>query len=299
MSLQALIEETQSYYKDLPVGFCYLDTDLRFIHINSWLAEINGIPAADHLGRTLGELVPDVAAGVEPQYREVMETGEPIIGGTVEAETPAQPGVKRYFQHSYFPVKSDDGEIIGISCVVEDVTIRKEARAALRQANDELVPRDPEHAASKVSQRAMAEILEQLTQFAYARATSVGLRSAQWAALRYFHQAEDEVRTVGRLAKYNMTTPSSASQTIDTLVNRGLLVRAKADGDQRSYRLDLTPAGHRLLADDPLNLVVDALSSLPAKEQLQFAKGLEMLFHSVLSQVAASRGSGKQGNNSP
>ena len=65
------------------------------------------------------------------------------------------------------------------------------------------------------------------------------------------------------------------------------------DGDQRSYRIDLTPASHQLLAKDPLNLVIDALSMLPAEEQLQFAKSLDMLFHSVLSQVAASRGSGK------
>ena len=298
MSLQDLIQEMQTYYKDLPVGYCFLDTDLRFIHINSWLAELNGIPAEDHLGRTLGELVPDVAAGVEPQYRQVIDTGEPIVGGMVEAETPARPGIKRYFQHSYFPVKSDDNEIIGISCVVEDVTVRNEACAALQRANDEPGRSVLDRAASKLSQRAMAEILEQLTQFSYGRGTSQGLRSAQWAALRYFHQAEDEVRTVGRLARYNLVTASSASQTIDTLVNRGLLKRARMDGDQRSYRVDLTPAGQQLLAEDPINLLVESLSTLPAKDQVQFAKSLETLFHNLLLRVAASRGFGQSGKNS-
>ncbi len=147
MPLQDLIQETQRIYKDMPVGLCYLDTDLRFIHINDWLAEINGIPAEEHLGRTLGELVPDVAAGVEAQYRQVIDTGEPIIGGTVEAETPAQPGIRRHFQHSYFPIRSDDGAVIGISCIVEDVTVRNEAVAALRQANDELEQRVQERTA--------------------------------------------------------------------------------------------------------------------------------------------------------
>ena len=147
MPLQSLIQETQRIYKDMPVGLCYLDTDLRFIHINDWLAEINGIPAEEHLGRTLGELVPDVAAGVEAQYRQVIDTGEPIIGGTVEAETPAQPGIRRHFQHSYFPIRSDDGAVIGISCIVEDVTVRNEAVAALRQANDELEQRVQERTA--------------------------------------------------------------------------------------------------------------------------------------------------------
>ena len=147
MLLQDLIQETRRIYKDMPVGLCYLDTDLRFIHINDWLAEINGIPAEEHLGRTLGELIPDVAAGVEAQYRQVIDTGEPIIGGTVEAETPAQPGIKRHFQHSYFPIRSDDGAVIGISCIVEDVTVRNEAVAALRQANDELEQRVQERTA--------------------------------------------------------------------------------------------------------------------------------------------------------
>lgn len=141
VSPQDLIQETPRIYKDLPVGLCYLDTDFRFIHINDWLAEINGIPAEEHLGRTIGELIPDVAAGVEAQFRKVIDTGEPIIGGTVEAETSAQPGIKRHFQHSYYPVRSDDGEVIGISCVVEDVTVRNEALAALRQAKDELEQR--------------------------------------------------------------------------------------------------------------------------------------------------------------
>jgi PAS domain S-box-containing protein len=147
MLFQDAIQKTQRIYKDLPVGLCYLDTDLRFIYINDWLAEINGIPAEEHFGRTLGELIPDVAAGVEAQYRQVIDTGEPIIGGTVEAETPAQPGIKRHFQHSYFPIRSDDGAVIGLSCIVEDVTVRNEAVAALRQANDELEQRVQERTA--------------------------------------------------------------------------------------------------------------------------------------------------------
>jgi PAS domain S-box-containing protein len=147
MLFQDAIQKTQRIYKDLPVGLCYLDTDLRFIYINDWLAEINGIPAEEHFGRTLGELIPDVAAGVEAQYRQVIDTGEPIIGGTVEAETPDQPGIKRHFRHSYFPIRSDDGAVIGISCIVEDVTVRNEAVAALRQANDELEQRVQERTA--------------------------------------------------------------------------------------------------------------------------------------------------------
>ena len=31
-------------FDDAPVGLCYFDTDLRYVHINEWLAKINGLP---------------------------------------------------------------------------------------------------------------------------------------------------------------------------------------------------------------------------------------------------------------
>ncbi len=45
---------------------------------------------------------------------------------------------KRIFQHNYNPVRSDDGRIVGISCVVEDITERRNADDALRRAREEL-----------------------------------------------------------------------------------------------------------------------------------------------------------------
>ena len=193
MSYQDLIQETPRIYKDLPVGLCYLDTDFRFIHINDWLAEINGMPAEEHLGRTMGELIPDVAAGVETQFRQVIDTGEPIIGGTVEAETSAQPGIKRHFQHSYYPVRSDDGEVIGISCVVEDVTVRNEALAALRQAHEELEQRVQERSAElqKINESLELEISQRL------RAEQV-LQDNEQALQDRIEQLEEAQRTLER-----------------------------------------------------------------------------------------------------
>ncbi len=147
MSPENLTKDMLRVYKDLPVGLCCLDTDLRYIHINELLAEINGIPVEEHLGRTIGELIPEVAARVEAKFRHVIDTGEPIIGETVVAETPAQPGVKRQFEADYYAIKSDDGEVIGISVVVKDVTVRYEALEALQRSRDELEKRVEERTA--------------------------------------------------------------------------------------------------------------------------------------------------------
>ena len=131
---QRLDRELKRSLDDAPIGLCYVDSDLRFVHINEWLANINGLPAEAHLGKTIREVLPDVADGVEPQFLQVIDSGEPIIAGTVEAETPANPGVQHTFEHYYYPDVGVDGSVLGVSCVVLDITERKNAEETFRLA---------------------------------------------------------------------------------------------------------------------------------------------------------------------
>ena len=130
-SLEPQPESALNMYLDAPIGLCSLDLDLRYIQINEWLAAVNGLAVSEHLGRTIGEVLPDVARSVEKQLRCVIKTGEPIEG-TVEAETPAHPGIVRTFQHNFYPVRSHDGTVVGVSCAVQDVTERVAAKEALQ-----------------------------------------------------------------------------------------------------------------------------------------------------------------------
>ena len=106
------------------IGTCLFDTELRYLEINPCLAAINGLSVEAHLGRTISEVIPEVAARVEPQLRDVMETGKPVIDGLVRAETAASPQEKRVFQHSYHVVKSGDGVVVGVRCIVQEVAKR-------------------------------------------------------------------------------------------------------------------------------------------------------------------------------
>ena len=130
-----------SIYRDSPIGLCCFDTELRYIDVNKWLAALNGISIEEHLGRTVKEVLPDVASEVESQLRQVLETGEPILDGEVVAETPAYPNIKKHFLHNYYPLKSNEGAIVGVSCAIQDVTLRKKAVEALENSRDVLEDR--------------------------------------------------------------------------------------------------------------------------------------------------------------
>ncbi len=58
---QRVHKDLQGLYQEAPIGLCSLDTNLRYTQINDWLAALNGLPVEAHLGRTLREVLPDVA----------------------------------------------------------------------------------------------------------------------------------------------------------------------------------------------------------------------------------------------
>ncbi|MDP6786604.1 MAG: PAS domain-containing protein [Rhodospirillales bacterium] len=134
-----LSEGVQRLYNEVGIGLCSFDTDLKYRQIDAWLAALNGMSAKDHLGRSIGEVHPYAAEAVAQHLRHVLETGEPIHGRTVEAETVAEPGKLRSFQHNYLPVRSEDGAVVGVTCVVEEITERKEAEEALRESEARLM----------------------------------------------------------------------------------------------------------------------------------------------------------------
>ncbi len=121
-----------------PVGFALLDRGLRFVQVNECLARIDGLPIQEHLGRTLREVLPDLAPTLEPLYQRVLETGEPIVNQEVSGRTALAPGEVRHWLAHYHPIRAQDGTIIGIGAAVTEITERKRAEEALEQANKKL-----------------------------------------------------------------------------------------------------------------------------------------------------------------
>lgn len=117
-----------------PIGFAFLDRDLRFRLINPTLATMNGVSAEAHIGKTPMEILPGIAAEFVRTHAEaVFRTGDPQLDLELTGETPANPGVIRTWIEQWYPVRVD-GAIIGVGIVVEEVTEKRAAQARLREA---------------------------------------------------------------------------------------------------------------------------------------------------------------------
>ena len=86
--------EVDSMLANATVGLAFADRELRCIRINQYLADIDGLPIEEHLGRTFHDLVPQVAKSIESDLQEVFATGRPVSGREIALERPARPSEK-------------------------------------------------------------------------------------------------------------------------------------------------------------------------------------------------------------
>jgi PAS domain S-box-containing protein len=132
------LEEIEAIYNAAPVGLCVFDRELRYVRINERLAEMNGIPAALHLGKTVRQMIPDLADLAEHIAGQIFATGEPILNIEFSGTTQAQPGVIRTWIEHWLPLKDTSGSVVGINVVAEEITERKRAEENLIQSNQRL-----------------------------------------------------------------------------------------------------------------------------------------------------------------
>ncbi len=136
-TLQQRTEELENLYTTTPVGLALYDGELKFVRINDTMAEINGLPAKSHIGKTVNEVLPEGADKLETLLKQVLETGKPIRNLEIRGNSKTQPHNQRDWIASYFPVEQSDGKRM-VSAVVTEVTELKQAQSALRQSQERL-----------------------------------------------------------------------------------------------------------------------------------------------------------------
>jgi PAS domain S-box-containing protein len=110
-----------------PVGLGFVDTDLCFVRVNEMLAAMDGVAVEDHLGRTVADVLPNLADTIVPILRRTLETAEPSV------DTEVTDG-NRQWVLSYYPVQDegeDDEAPVGVGVVVRDVTDERRATSDL------------------------------------------------------------------------------------------------------------------------------------------------------------------------
>lgn len=127
--------QLQSLFNNTPVALGLLDDQLRYVMVNERLAQINGIPSEQHVGRSVQEIVPtDVWLAVEPALRAAVEQAQPTLNLEFRRGLPHAPEDIHDWLVSYHPNIAADGAVIGVYAVIVDITQLKQAQDKLGQS---------------------------------------------------------------------------------------------------------------------------------------------------------------------
>ncbi|MET7619105.1 SpoIIE family protein phosphatase [Streptomyces sp. NPDC005408] len=122
-----------------PIGLAVVDTDLRYVTVNPALERINGLPAAEHVGRRVREALPFLdTEAIEAAMRKVLASGIPILDRESLGRTPADPDREHAWSVSFYRLESSNGKVLGLAISVVDVTERYRATAEAALARQRL-----------------------------------------------------------------------------------------------------------------------------------------------------------------
>jgi formate hydrogenlyase transcriptional activator len=254
---ESLIESEQllaTYFSASRVGLCILDTDFRYLAINHTLAEINGMPAQEHLGKGVREVLGDVAETVEPLLKRVLDSRQPVLNVEISSVLPKRTEPGHWIGH-YIPIRDTTGEVKQVGAVVIEVTEQKKLQESLHGVSQTLQQ-------EKKLQQVMVEVSRLL-------AAKSDVRHA-------FPQISGFLRRVLRQEYAALVVHDEKS---------GQLIRQAMDFPLRKGPADAAginpardPGGKALLEGQPLIFSRDELQSFPAEATDHLlAEGLKSL----------------------
>ena len=97
------------------------DKQHRFIAVNDTLASLHGIPAKDHVGRTLREVLPQPPPRAESLIDHVFETGEPVANAEITARVPTRDKTGHWIVN-FIPIKDESGRVLQVGAISIEAT---------------------------------------------------------------------------------------------------------------------------------------------------------------------------------
>jgi two-component sensor histidine kinase/CHASE3 domain sensor protein len=151
------IEELNALYASAPIGLAFFTRDHRYLRINEELARINGRPVADHIGRSVREVIPANAEPLEQAIDQVFRTGVALRDLEFTAASPLAADAPRHWLTGFYPVRNERGEVEAVGVWVLEISERKKA-----EEREALLAREVDHRAKNLL--AVVQSVVQLTQ---------------------------------------------------------------------------------------------------------------------------------------
>ncbi len=124
-----------SMLANAPIGFAFFDRNLRYVRVNQFMASMNQLPIASHLGRTVQEVLSEEEARViAPMIQQVFISAEPVRDLEWSGEIPTLPGSFCTRLRSIYPVRTNTQHVRWVGTVVLDTTQLKKSEEALRRS---------------------------------------------------------------------------------------------------------------------------------------------------------------------
>jgi hypothetical protein len=122
-------ELVTDFFNNSTVGLAIYDDELRYQALNPCLAAIHGMSLKSHLGRTLRDVLGEVALRVEPAIKHVFSTGRPLWNFEIAGALPAKKRPGRWVD-SLFPAKDPNGRVKQVGVVVVPLATDTKLRSA-------------------------------------------------------------------------------------------------------------------------------------------------------------------------
>ena len=187
-----------SMLANAPVGFAFLDNKHRFVRVNQYLADMNGLPISRHLGREVGDVaLPDVAEQTRRMLTTVFDTGTSLSDQeltSLSTENASATDRGRTWSANFFPVRTSGEEVRWVGVIVTETTERKLTEEALRRS-EKLA------AAGRLAASIAHEInnpLEGVTNLLY--------------LLRHHDSLDEEAREYANMAQHEVSRVSQITQ---------------------------------------------------------------------------------------
>jgi formate hydrogenlyase transcriptional activator len=136
---QALTEGEEllaAFLRSSNVGVGILDSNLRYLAVNKVLAEMNGVPAQDHLGKTVRDVLGEIGEPLEQKLSQVVAMGRGLkieVSGKVPSRKDSG-----HWIVDMFPLSSSEGAVTRIGAVVYELTAPKQLEQSLQQLDGQL-----------------------------------------------------------------------------------------------------------------------------------------------------------------